>query len=202
MRRSIGAVDDEKGLAWNAVATVNHADGETLWQLRGGLDLGFALPLRNSSIWLRTVAGVASDEPENPVAPFYFGAFGNNYVDSGVVKRYREYYAFPGFDIDELSGTTFVRPMLEWNLPPVAFESVGGPAFHLQWMRPAVFGSALWTDVDRPSRRNDYQNVGGQVDFHFSVLHWYDMTFSVGYAAGYRGGRYAGDEWMVSLKIM
>ncbi|GMU73356.1 MAG: hypothetical protein AMXMBFR42_28110 [Burkholderiales bacterium] len=202
VRRSIGAVDDEKGIAWNAVATVNHTGGETLWQLRGGLDLGVALPVPNSSIWLRTAAGIATDDRDNPVAPFYFGAFGNNYVDSGAVKRYREWHAFPGFDIDEISGITFVRPMLEWNLPPVAFESVGGPVFHLQWLRPAVFGSVLWTDPDRPAWRQDYQNVGGQADFHFSLLHWYDMTFSIGYAAGYRGGRYAGDEWMVSLKIM
>jgi hypothetical protein len=28
------------------------------------------------------------------------------------------------------------------------------------------------------------------------------MTLSVGYAVGYRGGARAGDEWMVSLKIM
>jgi hypothetical protein len=34
------------------------------------------------------------------------------------------------------------------------------------------------------------------------VLHWYEMTLSAGYAVGYRGGMRAGDEWMVSLKIM
>lgn len=202
VRRSLGAVDDEKGIAWNAVSTLNYTSGEALWQLRGGFDYGWDLPLPNSSIWLRTVGGIARDKPDNPVAPFYFGGFGNNYVDSGSIKRYREYDAFPGFEINEISGITFVRPMLEWNLPPIAFESLGGPSFHLQWARPAVFASGLWTDPDRPSRRKDYQNVGGQVDFHFSLLHWYDMTFSVGYAAGYQGGKYKSDEWMVSLKIM
>ena len=202
VRRSIGAVDDEKGIAWNAVATMNYTGGEYLWQLRGGLDYGWDLPLANSSIWLRTVGGVATNKRDNPVAPFYFGAFGNNYVDNGVIKRYREFYSYPGFEINELSGITYVRPLLEWNLPPVSLEHVGVPGFHLQWMRPAVFTSALWTDPDRPAYRKDYQNVGGQVDFHFSVLHWYDMTFSIGYAAGYQGGRYKGDEWMASLKIM
>ncbi|MCC6377963.1 MAG: hypothetical protein IT519_04015 [Burkholderiales bacterium] len=202
VRRSIGAVDDEQGYAWSAVAIVNRTGGETLWQLRGNFDYGWALPLPNSSIWLRTAGGIATDNRDNPVAPFYFGGFGNNYVDNGAVKRYRQFDSYPGFEINELSGLTFVRPLLEWNLPPVAFESLGGPAFHLQWMRPAVFVSGLWTDPDRPSFRQDYQNAGAQVDFHFSVLHWYDMTFSVGYAAGYRGGRYSGDEWMVSLKIL
>ena len=34
---------------------------------------------------------------------------------------------------------SFVREMVEWNLPPVVFESVGTPGFHLNWLRPAVF---------------------------------------------------------------
>ena len=35
---------------------------------------------------------------DDPVANFYFGGFGNNYVDSRTIKRYREYDAFPGFE--------------------------------------------------------------------------------------------------------
>ena len=44
--------------------------------------------------------------------------------------------------------------------------------------------------------------LGAQLDLSFTVLHWYDMVLSLGYASGYRGSRRAGDEWMVSLKIM
>jgi hypothetical protein len=91
--------------------------------------------------------------------------------------------------------------MLEANLPPAVFESVGTPAFHLTWLRPAVFASVLWTDPGS-SRSTDYRNVGAQVDLSFSVLHWYPMTLSFGYAVGYRGSRRAGDEWMVSLKVL
>ena len=65
-----------------------------------------------------------------------------------------------------------------------------------------MFVSALWTDPDRPAQRKDYANAGLQFDLRFSVLHWYDMTLSAGYAVGFREGRRAGDEWMVSLKIM
>ena len=85
---------------------------------------------------------------------------------------------------------------------PLIFESVGTPSFHLTWLRPAVFASALWTDPERPAFRKDYANVGAQVDLRFSVLHWYDMTLSAGYAVGFREGRKAGSEWMVSLKIL
>jgi hypothetical protein len=202
VRRSIGGVDDEKGVVGGAAVTLNRVNGETLAQLYGRFDWGFALPLPNSSLWIRTAGGVASGDRDNSVAPFYLGGFGNNYVDSREIKRYREHFAFPGFGINELSGLSFVRPMLEWNLPPVVFESVGTPAFHLTWVRPAVFGSALWTDPERSSFRKDYANLGAQVDLRFTVLHWYDMTLSAGYAAGFSGGRRTGSEWMVSLKIL
>ena len=143
-----------------------------------------------------------SSEREEPFANFYFGGFGNNYVDARPVKRYREYDSFPGFEINELSGTSFARSLVEWNLPPVAFENLGRPAMHLSWMRPALFASGLWTDPGRGPLRRDYQNAGAQLDFRVSVLHFYEMTLSVGYAVGFREGRRAGDEWMVSLKVM
>ncbi len=41
-RRSLGAVDDEKGLGWEAVLSVNHTKSETVPQLRGGLDAGLS----------------------------------------------------------------------------------------------------------------------------------------------------------------
>jgi hypothetical protein len=201
VRRSIGAVDDEKGIAWSAIGTANRA-GETSVQGRVTFDYGWDLPVGNSSVWLRTAAGASSGSRDDPVANFYFGGFGNNYVDSRSVKRYREWDSFPGFGINELSGLSYVRPMVEWNLPPVASERAGTPAFHLSWVRPAVFASVLWTDPDRPAHRKDYANAGLQFDLRFSVLHWYDMTLSAGYAVGFREGRRAGDEWMVSLKIM
>jgi len=202
VRRSLGAVDDEKGWSGNAVLRANQAGGKTIPQLRGDLDVGFALPIAHSSIWSRNAAGVANGESSNPYANFYFGGFGNNYVDSLSIKRYREYSSFPGFGIDEIGGRSFARTMVELNLPPAVFESIGTPGFHLKWLRPAVFASALWTDPTNSSLRSRYSNVGVQVDLSFSVLHWYDMTLSAGYAAGYRGAKRAGDEWMVSLKIM
>jgi len=201
-RRSLGAVDDEKGIRWSAFTGVQHVTGETPWYLRGNLDYGWALPLPNSSVWLRTAAGYVSGNPDISIANFYLGGFGNNYVDSREIKRYREWYSYPGFGIDAISGQSFVRPMLEWNITPYVFESVGMPAFHLAWMRPAVFASALWTDVESSSRRKNYGSVGAQVDFDFTVLHWYPMTLSVGYAIGFGDGRRSNGEWMASLKIM
>jgi hypothetical protein len=202
VQRSLGAVDGEKGYTWATVLTANEVKGQTIPQVRGDFDFGVPLPIPHSSVWLRSAAGASSGDRENPVANFYFGGFGNNYVDSGPVQRYREYYALPGFGIDEVSGRSFVKELVEWNVPPIIFESVGTPSFYLAWIRPAVFATALWTDPERSSLRQRYANVGAQADLQFSVLHWYDMTLSVGFAAGFHGSQRAGTEWMVSLKIM
>ena len=108
-RSSQGSVDHEKGYRWDLAGNVDRADGDTVSRLRGGLDFGFALPLGNSSVWLYNAAGVASGNRENVLASFYFGGFGNNYVDDGEVKRYREFDSFPGFEIDELAGRDFAK---------------------------------------------------------------------------------------------
>ena len=88
---------------------------------------GLPLPLAHSSIWLRTAAG-ADRRRDNPmVANFYFGGFGNNYVDNGPMKRYREYDSLPGFGSTRSAGRVRAE-MVEWNLPPVVLEYVGTPA--------------------------------------------------------------------------
>jgi hypothetical protein len=202
VRRSLGAVDDEKGVLWNVVVKADRVKDDIPAQVRGDVDFGFALPIAHSSIWLRTAAGFGTGNRDNPVANFYFGSFGNNYVDSGSIKRYREYESMPGFGIDEIVGLSFAREMVEWNLPPIVFESAGTPGLYLNWLRPAVFAAMLWTDPANASRRQDYTSLGTQLDLRFHVLHWYDMTLSVGYAVGFQGSRRRGDELMISLKIL
>ncbi|MEO5844118.1 MAG: hypothetical protein ABIQ33_04695 [Caldimonas sp.] len=202
VRRSLAAVDDEKGVTWTAVATGHRVKSSTVTQLRGGLDVGVPLPLAHSSIWSRSAAGLANGDRSNPIVNYYFGGFGNNVVDDGAVKRYREYASMPGFRIDEIGGRTFVKQMIEWNLPPLVFESLGQPSFHLQSLRPALFASALWTDPQDSALRKRYHDLGAQIDVRLSVLHWYDMTLSTGFAIGYKGSRRSSKEWMVSLKIL
>jgi hypothetical protein len=146
--------------------------------------------------------GSSSGERADPFANFYFGGFKNNYVDSRTIQRYRQYHTFPGFGIDEISGRSFVRELVEVNLPPLLFANVGTPSAHATWLRSSLFAAALWTDPEESRLRARYTSIGAQADLRFSVLHWYDMTLSFGYAAGFRGSSRAGDEWMVSLKIM
>lgn len=202
LRSSLGHVDDEKGFAWRLGAAANYVDGETIPKLLAELDFGFALPWKHSSVWFRNASGAAFGEPDDEFANFFFGGFGNNYVDRGEIKRYREFYALPGFELNEVPGRNFYRGMLEWNLPPVRFERVGTPGFYLSWARPALFVTSLVTNFDSSEIRQDAGSVGIQVDFRFTILSRMDMTLSIGYAEGLYGESETSDEFMVSLKIL
>jgi hypothetical protein len=123
-------------------------------------------------------------------------------VDSGEIKRYREYYAFPGFELNAIPGRNFYRGMLEWNLPPIRFERAGHSSFYLAWARTALFASSISTNVDDDALQINAQNVGIQIDFHISFMSRLSMTLSAGYAKGYGEGSFTDDEFMISLKIM
>jgi len=200
-RKSLGAVDHEKGWRWDVVVMADHANSETIPKFRLGLDFGFALPWKHSSIWFYNSAGTANGKRLNTLTNYYFGGFGNNYVDDGEVKRYRKFYSMPGFEIDAISARDFVKSVAEWNLPPLRFSSVGTPGFFLSWIRPAVFVSTLWTD---PGERFDrtFTSLGFQLDLHFTLGHRHAMTLSAGFAAAYKGSDKQDDEIMISLKIL
>ncbi len=201
-RSSVGNVDDETGHQWALVAHTYEAEGEFTPSLLGTYDVGFPLRLGHSSIWLRTGAGVASGDIEDPLANAYFGGFRNNYVDNGEAKRYRELLSMPGFEIDALNGRSFVKGMLEWNLPPIRFEALGRPGFYGSWIRPALFTTALVTNPDSAHERVDAYNAGLQLDLQLHVLHRLPMMLSFGYARGFGGNDQGEDEFMLSLKVL
>lgn len=200
-RKSLGAVDHEKGWRWNVDARVDSTDFDTIPKLRGGIDFGFALPWKHSSVWVYTAAGWADGNRLDPLTNYYFGGFGNNYVDDGKVKRYREYYSMPGFEIDEIGGREFGKATLEWNLPPFRFREAGTPSFFLKHIRPALFASVLVTDPGERFERS-FTSYGAQLDLEFTLIHRLPMTLSVGWGVGYEEGDKNDTEWMVSLKIL
>ncbi len=202
VRKSLGAVDDEKGFTWRVGATADYVDADTIPKIFGQFDFGFALPWKHSSIWFRNAAGAAFGDPFDEFANFFFGGFGNNYVDRESVKRYREYYAMPGFELNAIPGRNFYRGTLEWNLPPVRFKRVGKPNFYLSWARPALFASYLTTNLDSTVIQQEAQSYGIQIDFRFTLMSRLNMTLSTGYAKAYGNNSFTDEEWMVSLKIM
>ena len=202
VRSSLGRVDDEKGRTWSFTVDGNRLPGQWFERAHGVFDIGTALPLPHSSIWLRSAAGLSPGLRADAFANFFFGGFGNNWVDHGEEKRYREYYAFPGADLNEIFGRNFVRSTLEWNLPPLRFRRAGSPGFYLTWMRPAVFAGFLATNVEHAPSRHVATNAGGQLDFQLTTLSTLDMMLSVGGAVAIEDGVAPRREFMVSFKIL
>ncbi len=131
--RSLGAVEEEEGIRW-VVASLNNYVNETVYpRVYGTLEYGVLLPIDHSSIWLRGAAGYSWGKREEPLSNFYFGGFGNNWVDHREIRRYRDYYAFPGVGLNAIGGTNFGKLLLEWVLPPLRFRRLGGEALYCNW---------------------------------------------------------------------
>ena len=151
--------------------------GTTIPQLHGTLDVGVALPLAHSSVWLRNAPAASRTATAHRAVRELLSSARSATTTStaATIKRYRECYAFPGFDIDEISGAVFVASHGRGEPAAAAVRSrVGTPGFYLDWMRPAVF-VGLVTNLERqpiphPVRRTS----AAQVDMRFSVLHWFD----------------------------
>jgi hypothetical protein len=199
--KSLGAIDYEKGVRWSLITHEDMGPGDLFPKLYGTLDFGTPLPVRHASVWLYNAAGAGGGDRKNPLADFYFGGFGNNYVDDGEVKRYREFDSFPGFDISELSGRGFAKSVLEFNLPPAHFSNIGTPGLYLSSLRSAVFAGVLAIDPGSRASRT-FQNVGAQLDFNFTLALRLPMVLSIGAAAGFEDGHHRGNETMISLKVL
>lgn len=199
---SLGAVDHEKGYSWK-INENNNLKLKTVYpHIHNDLDYGFALPIDHSSVWLRSSIGYAYGDRTDPYANFYFGGFGNNYIDDQTEKRYREYYSFPGVELNSIGGTNYGKLLLEWNLPPVRFSNFGMSSLFLNYARTSLFTSAIITNLDSKDFQRSLMNFGAQIDFRVIMLFNLKITFSAGYAAAVERNQKISDELMFSLKIL
>ncbi|BCS31820.1 hypothetical protein TBR22_A10240 [Luteitalea sp. TBR-22] len=202
VRNSLGHVDDEKGSKWSVAAQGQQVAGRFVTRVAGTYDHHVAAFGNHSTLWLRNAAGLSPDDRDDPFANFYFGAFGNNWVDHLEEKRYRTLHSFPGAALNGIGGRNFLKSALEWNLPPWRFRRLGWPGFHATWARPAVFVGGLGTDLDHDATRTVATNVGGQVDVRLGVAATQQLTLSFGGAVAFERGRGPRREAMISLKIL
>ena len=202
LQRTIGAADDEKGIRWSLLLDANLVNEDFYTKGTAELDFGFLTPIDHSSIWLRGAGGYSRGNRDDSFASFYFGGFGNNYVDHKEVKRYRDIDRFPGAEIDQIAGTNFAKLTAEWTLPPVRFRRVGIPQFYCTYARPALFTGGLVTNLDDDLYRREAVNWGGQIDFRVVIFSALESTLSIGGAAAKEEGGDVETEFMISLKIM
>jgi hypothetical protein len=199
---SIGAVEYEGGVTWKMISMNNYVNGMLFPQVVTAFDFGFQLPLPHAPVWVRSAVGYSPGPRNEPFANFFFGGFGNNWVDWQAEKRYRKYYSFPGVELNEINGTNFGKLLVEWTLPPIRFRRLGFPAFYATWIRTALFGTALATNVETDNRRSELFNLGSQIDVRLQLLSHLRLTLSAGYALAFEEGKRPSDEFMFSVKLL
>ncbi|MDZ4723938.1 MAG: hypothetical protein SGI97_08565 [candidate division Zixibacteria bacterium] len=201
LQSTIGAVDNEYGHSWQVTSSNRIASRHVFSSVSAGTDIGLALPIKHSSIWLRTSAGYSPGIHAEPLSNFYFGGFGNNWVDYQTEKRYRMSYSFPGTELNAIGGTNYTKATVEWTLPPIRFRRLGNSSFYATWIRAAVFSSGIITNVNSPEWRRKVISVGGQADLRMTLLSHVKSTFSFGYALAFEEGYDSSDEIMLCLKL-
>jgi hypothetical protein len=203
LRRSLGAVADELGTTANATVQGNYVGGTLFPLLNLDASHAFLLPLNHSSLWLRASAGSAlHGNRSDPFAQFFFGGFGNNWVDYRDIRQFRETGSFPGVGIDAIGGSSYGKAQMEWVLPPLRFRRVGIPSFYLQWADLSLFTTGLMTDVDRPGARRTLVSAGAQLDCRLVTLSHLESTLSLGFALAHEAGAPVHSTGMFSFKIM
>ena len=153
VRNSLGNVDDETGRRWSVGMTGQVVESTFVPQVYATYDRGCAAAARAFLGVAARRCRLVAERSDEPFANFFFGGFGNNWVDHLDEKRYREVQSFPGADLNEIGGRNFVKGTLELNLPPWRFRRAGTPGFHATWARPAIFVGALATNLDADGRQ-------------------------------------------------
>jgi len=118
------------------------------------------------------------------------------------VNRYREFYAFPGLELNEIGGTNFLKGMVEWTLPPLRFSSLGWPSLYANWASLSFFGSAIATNLDPDYEGVEVANAGTQLNLKIVFFSSLQTTLSAGYAFAFEEGRGPREELMLSFKIL
>ena len=94
-------------------------------------------------------AGFSPRDRDDPFANFFFGGFGNNYVDHARREALpRVLRASRARSSTRSAAATSSRPRSSGTCRRGASAASARPGFHATWLRPAVFVSGLATNLD------------------------------------------------------
>ncbi|NIV71894.1 hypothetical protein GWN26_05645, partial [Candidatus Saccharibacteria bacterium] len=202
VRRSIGNVDDESGPRWTVTGMFFGVEPFDHFEFVGGVhsEFGYFTPWAwpHNILHIKLSGGYRYTKDDLSIGKFYFGGFGNRYLDKGSVKQYRKVFRFPGIPIYSLPGERFVKGMFEHTLPPIRPGNAFLGQHFLSHIDFSWYTQGLWLK----SPLNDlWVDVGAQVNFGFH--HWFNLksTFSAGIAQAWSENENSW-EWFVSLKLL
>jgi hypothetical protein len=199
-RRAIGSVDAEQGTNWSLTAMYFEIGSKNLEFVGGGhaeLELFMPWMWAHNVLQLKFSAGYRQTQRDVAIGYFYFGGFGNRYVEPAQVKQYRKVFRFPGLSIYSLPTDRFGKVMIEHNLPPLRFGNAYLGQHYLSYIDFSWYSQGLV--INSPYDKN-WVDLGAQLNFHFKHLYNFDTAISFGAARAWSGNSRT-DEFFISLKL-
>lgn len=202
-RKTLGAIDDEKGFSWKISTSGMLAQQEFYPDIVSDQAIGVLVPgIRNTSFWIRNSIGQSLGDRSSALSHFYFGGFRNNYIDWQPSEQYRKTLAFPGVEIDEIEAYNYVKTMCELNLRPIRLRNVGASWLYPTYLKSSFFATHLITDFDKSSIVKNIFNFGTQLDIQLVLFSYLKTTWSAGYAIKMEKGIQNRNQFMFSLKLL
>ncbi|HPS12401.1 MAG TPA: hypothetical protein PLB87_03935 [Prolixibacteraceae bacterium] len=203
LRKTLGAIDDEKGYQWKLNMYGILAGGSLFPTIESHQSIGLLIPkVRNTSFWIRNSIGQSLGDRSSALSKSYFGGFRNNYVDWQPSEQYRLPMAFPGTEIDEISAWNYVKTLGELNLKPIRLRNVGTSFLYPTYLKSSLFGTHLLTDFDKKDQRRNFFNAGIQVDLQLVLFSYMKTTWSAGYAMPFEKRKESKGQFMFSVKLL
>lgn len=199
LRRSIGSVDNEQGTKWTATLMTFHVNPQDMKHV-GGIHLEWesyrTWKWPHNIIMLNLSAGIRHVIDYMPQGKFYFGGFGNRYLENDPVEQYRKVFRFPGIPIYSIPAKQFGKITIENKLPPLRFGKACLGHHYLSHLDATIFAQGL--AIER-NWQSTWIDLGAQINFQ--LKHWYNLesTISLGLARAWHCGQDSW-EWFISFK--
>lgn len=201
LRRTIGSSDYESGNMYDVTLRVfgdNPDAPEYAGQITAEWDNFSNWIADHNTLHLKLAGGYHFDNPDLIQARFYFGGFGNRYVENVDVKQFRKVFRFPGIPIYSLSADRFVKVMFENNLPPLRFGSANIGSHLVNHLDASIYSQAMYAHSEQG---NYWINLGTQINF--VIKHWFNLESTVSAGIAKAWGENSNDwEWFMSLKLL
>ncbi|MBN1996165.1 PD40 domain-containing protein [candidate division KSB1 bacterium] len=199
MRKSIGSVDDEKGVEVNVDVRYSRTDHPPVQIARFfGMDFQVVFPIfRPHNHFRLGVSGGYTTGDNLYTCLSYFGGFGNRLLEDRSSDLFREVAAFPGIAYRQYVTRDYAKLTVENILPPVHVGKALN-TFYAEKIYLSLFSQLLLT---HPVKQK-FICMGCQINLSLKYFFVLESVLSCGYALSRELDGVNYNDFFISLKIL
>ncbi len=200
LRSTIGSVDDERGYHWNAQLRKTHLSDDfsiNTTSLFGEFNWFTPVLAPHNIFRVQTAAGRTWGNFIG-AGLFYFEGFGNQLLEEGTNRRYRQIENFPGLADNSQIADRFAKFTLENIFPSVKIGKRFGDSY-LKRTDVSIFHQRLYSEFFDISAR--YYNIGIQNNWYLTNFYTVDATLSLGFARAWDQAGDSYNEFFLYIKL-